>query len=1218
MRESFFSKVIHRGQIKPVILCFTLLVGCLLFNSSVKAQKIEDTYISLDLNNSTLRNALRQIESKTSFLISFKSKDIDAAKTISFRSNNISVEAALKQILQGTDLTFVQINKNIVIKRENESIEEVTGETQLSAPTENVSRMIRGLVVNQENREPIAGASIEVLGGDKAGLISNENGTFSFSLPENATSFVVSCVGYERQTVSITNGNFYSVSLTPRSSMLSDVVITGYSKVDKRLSASSVGTIKGDELERKDFMSVDQMIQGKVSGLNVNLTSTTPGAAPKLRLRGTSTLLGSREPIWVVDGFVVDAPVKLSAQDINSLDNENILTSPIAGVNPNDIERIDVLKDASATAIYGVKGANGVIVITTKQGKFNQKLGVNYSSAVTLLEAPTYKNLPVMNSQQRIDVSKEIISRGLNYPVAQARIGFEGAYQDYTDRLIDFAEYERRVKYFETINTDWMGILFRPAFSQSHTINFNAGGTNSTFFASLGYADQNSSALFNNQKRYTGLFKFNSRLNKDLTLGLRMGGSVNTVETPLNTNLYKYAYNTSRALEFERDGELVYYINDYVSASNSSENLAAGYNVMNELNNSRSNSRNLGMDISANLEWKFLRKFRFTGNYGYIVTQANRTNYATEETYYVSDTYRYNINPGLEIPESLKQFVVMPRGGEYRESNTLRNSYTIRNSVDYTSTIGEHFFSALIGNELRSTNYNATNSFRLGYLPDRGLVFYTPDINEYPLYYTRLSQGSYPPITILDKVERYLSWYGIFSYSFKNRYVLNLNIRNDGSNKFGTAVNNKLLPTFSSAFRWIISDEKWFDKSKNLNLLSLRLSYGFNGNIPETESPQLIITQPSINNFTGQDNSFVATYPNPNLRWEKTSTVNAGLEFSLFENRLTGVGEFYYKKGTDLISVLDVPASNGITRLAINGANIVNKGYELTLNYTIIKNKNWLWRTGVLFGRNYSKILKSAFAEPNPVLVSQDGGYYSGINSYLFGNATSSDVDPNTLYAYKFQGLNDAGRPTFYKIFNTDYSGKPIVSDYFNTILAPMGSRIPKFDGSFYSNVKYKNWLLNAAFIVKIGYVQRLPFVYGSSSNMIPSVNDNLSSELVNRWRQPGDELLTNIPGLTDVSGFISSSTVPYTISSTIWQLYNFSDIRVVNASHVRLSSLALSYNWVPNAQLRKIFNSINVRLQGNDLFVFAAKEWKGRDPETLPSSLGRLPSYSLSFNISF
>lgn len=1194
---------------------FLLLLGALFFTASIQAQDIDKTFIAVDFQNTPMKVALNQIESKTNFLFSYKTKEMDGINTVTYKTSRASVGEILRQILKGTGYTYVSLNRNIVIKKEGQADENDTPSVQVIKN----KRTITGKVVNIENNEPIAGANIIAVDSRQGAAITDANGMFSMVVPIDTKYLIaISYVGYEPKEVAVTNENHVAVSLTPRSASLSSVVITGYTKVDKRMSASAVSTIKGEDMERADLMSVDQMIQGKIPGLNVNITSTTPGAAPKLRLRGTSTLLGSREPIWVVDGFVVDAPIKLSAQDINSLDNENLLSSPIAGVNPSDIERIDVLKDASATAIYGVRGANGVIVITTKQGKFNQKMSVNYATSLNVLTPPTYKNLNIMNSKDRIDVSKEITDRGLNYPVAQPRIGYEGAYQDYIDRLITYDEFRDKVNYFETLNTDWMGILFRPGWSQTHTVNFNAGSQNTTYFASLGFADQNSSAIYNNQKRYTGLFKFNSKLNKNISFGLRMGGAINTLETPLNTNLYKYALNTSRALEFENSDGRVAYVTNFVAGNDPTQNIAAGYNIMNELEGSRNKSRNISLDVSANFEWRFLKNFRFSGNYGYMVSQANGINYADETTSYIADTYRYGIKTGVDIPDEYKAtLVVTPRGGEYKESNVTRSSYTIRNSIDYTRTIKQHFVSALLGNEMRSTDYYTSNSFRLGYLPDRGLVFYTPDQAEYPLFYTKFSNGSYAPITLGNKIERYLSWYGIFSYSYKNRYVLNLNLRNDGSNRFGSNVNNRLLPTFSSALRWIISDEHWFDKSKNLNLMALRLSYGFNGNLPESESPELIITQPEINNFTGEDNSYVHVYPNPNLRWEKTNTINGGLEFAFFNNRVSAEAEVYYKKGVDLISTLDIPSSNGIERVAINGASIENKGYELTLNFVPIKTKDWQWRFGVLFGRNFSKILKSSFPEPSATLASITS-YYSGINSYLYGNAISSDADPNTLYAYKFTGLDSVGFPTFYQIYTTDYTGTPGVTEYFNNILTPMGSRIPKFDGSFYTNVKYKNWTLSTNFIVKLGYVQRLPFLYNGNRYMIPSVNENFSTEFLNRWQQPGDEAFTNIPGLTDKLGSLTASSTPYTISSTVWHLYNFSNIRVAEASHLRLSSLSIGYNLLPKGSIGKIFNNANIKLQGNDLLVIAGKEWKGRDPETVASSLGRMPAFSLAFNISF
>jgi TonB-linked SusC/RagA family outer membrane protein len=1214
--RSFLSQFKTRAfPRKQFFAIFILLSACMAWSSKARSQSVEEVFISLDLKESTLKDALKQIEAKTTFLFSYKTNDIEALKGINYTAGRASVGEVLRQILKNTSFVFLQINNNIIIKKANQSVEEITGGQQAAVKQ---TRTFTGKVVNVDNGEPISGATVTCSGNSKLFFLTDNNGFFTITDSEGCGTLIISHVGFIRQTITPGNGTRMTISLVPRSNYLGGIVVTGYTTVDRRLSASAVSTISGEDLERKDFISVDQMLQGKISGLNVSINSTTPGAAPKLRLRGTSTLLGSREPIWVVDGFVVDAPIKLSAQDINSLDNVNLLSSPIAGVNPNDIERIDVLKDASATAIYGVNGANGVIVITTKSGRFNQRLSINYSTNMVLTTPPTYNNLPLMNSKERVDVSREITDRGLNYAVAQPRIGYEGAYQDYVNGLISFSEYEKQVNYFETLNTNWMDILFRPAFTQSHNINFSAGSNNTTYFASLGYNDQSSSAIFNSQKRYTGMFKFNSKLNKDLTIGLKMSGSINTSETPFTGDLYDYAYKTSRALEFEKDGKRVAYVTDVVTTGTTSENYAAGYNIMNELEGSRRTNNNRAMDLSVNVEWKFFKNFRFKGNYGYATTQAGGKTWATEETYYVADNYRNTIKTGIDIPVSLRPQVIMPRGGEYRESSTIRNSYTIRNALDYSYKNKKHFFSAVLGNEIRNVDYNTTNSFRLGYLPDRGLIFYTPNETDYPLYYTRLSTGSFAPLTLSNKIDRFVSWYGIFSYAFKNRYTFNMNFRNDGSNRFGTEINKKFLPTFSSALRWIISDEKWFGKSKKLNLLALRFSYGYNGNVPESESPLLIITQPGINSINLEDFSTVTTYPNPYLRWEKTNTLNAGLEFSLFNNRVSGEMDLYYKKGEDLISTIQVPASNGVSSVAINGAGIENKGFELNINFVPVKTKNLTWNLGLLFGRNYSKILKSAFADPTAVTVTPGRNFYSGVNNYLYGNVIREGVDPNTFYAYRFTGLNSTGMPTFNGIYNTDYTGKPEIGNYFDNILTPVGSRIPKFDGSVNTSLQYKNWGLRASFVVKLGYFQRLPFLYNNGSNMIPNVNENFSSEFVNRWRNPGDEAFTNIPALTDRNMFLSSSAIPYTISSTVWQLYNFSDIRVADASHVRLSSLSLNYRLTPKAKSKSFFNNASVALQGNDLFVFAGKIWKGRDPETLPSTLGRLPSFTFSFSVGF
>ncbi|HEY8387843.1 MAG TPA: SusC/RagA family TonB-linked outer membrane protein [Parasegetibacter sp.] len=1189
---------------------------------SVHAVGLSQT-VTFSGKNIKLKEMFSAIEQQTGYVVFYNQNDLANAKPVTLKARNKPLIEFLEMAFEDQPLSYRIADKTIILSLKLES-----GSNSGSLPEwlneELLAQTVSGRIVDTSGNA-VEGASVKLLPGNK-GTTTGADGSFAIAgVQAGMYTLEISFVGYQtvnrRITVSDNQPlNLGTIILVPVSVTLEDVtVVTGYTVMDKRMSASSVTTIKGSDLERKDLFSVDNMLQGKVPGLNINMNSGTPGAAPKIRLRGTSTLVGNREPVWVVDGVIVESPVKLEAQEINSLDDINLLSSSIIGVNPNDIERIDILKDASATALYGVKGGNGVIVITTKRGRFNQPSQVSYNTNFRIGLKPRYTHFNLMNSEERVEVSKEITERALVYRFQPSRLGFEGAYLDYIDRNITFEEFNERTIYFGGINTDWFDILFRNSIDQTHNISVNGGGDKSNFYASLGYARQNGAAVFTTNERFTGLLKFNSQLSKNLLVSLKFSGAYNKGEYPYKVDPFAYAYNTSRALPFEENGTRFSYANvnspGLLNEIQQNRHLFADFNIMDELEHSRQNSDIRTWDVTADVQWRFLNHFTYRGVVGLATSQTRTASYSDETTSYVAQNYREYYAVGVDIPSERKAFVEMPRGGEYTESNTFRNTYTIRNSLEYTRTLNDHFFQFTIGSEIRHNAYDVNKSFRLGYLPERGLSFYNPDRNEFPKYYIDIANGRFQPVTLSNKIERQTSLYGILIYSFLNRYTFNFNVRNDGSNRFGRDISDQFLPTYSAAFRWMISDENFMINSKTVDLLALRLSYGYNGNVPETESPRLIISQPTIDNISGVDQSTVVKYANPLLRWEKTQTVNAGLEFGLFNNRLNGEIDFYYKKGTDLIANISISPINGINSYALNQAAVQNHGYEAIIKYDAIRSKNWSWSVNLAMGKNFSKVLEANY---------QKSAELVGIDGFLKGNTVQPGVDPNAMYSFIFTGLDENGMPTFKDLFFESYNNiRPEISDYFANILVNSGSRIPDFDGSVSTSLRYKQFSFFASFIVKLGYVKRLENLY-KVNGMIPAPHENTTSELVNRWRKPGDEAFTNIPKLTDENVEIitnassNSGNTPYFIANYLHNIYNNSDLRVVKANHVRISSLAFQYTLPVAKGSRKFYQYAAVRLQGNDLFTFADKRFNGQDPETVNGTLPRLPSFSLSFDITF
>ena len=397
------------------LCCFFVFVSSLHTQATVWAQG----KVTVELQNKTLGEVLKVLKEQTGVHFMYNTQEVNVGTKVSVSLNEARLEEALQSIFQGLPYRYNQVEDYILITPKKES------ETQQTD-----MRTVKGKVVDSKG-EPLPGVSV-VVKNTTAGVATDIEGKFEIRLNSGEEILVFSFVGMRTQEVKANKDNLYVVMESVAELMQEVIVKTGYQNIEKRKLSSSVFTIDGDLVREGAALGLDNMLQGKIPGMNVMGSSSTPGAATKIRIRGSSTISGNREPLWVVDGFILEDPVQISAEELNSLDNVNLIGNAISSLNPQDIERIDVLKDASATAIYGVKAANGVIVITTKKGKIG-KPRVRYSMNLSVNERPEYDGLYRMNSKDRIEVSKEIEQRGLSFGTPPARVSYEGALLDLYD-----------------------------------------------------------------------------------------------------------------------------------------------------------------------------------------------------------------------------------------------------------------------------------------------------------------------------------------------------------------------------------------------------------------------------------------------------------------------------------------------------------------------------------------------------------------------------------------------------------------------------------------------------------------------------------------------------------------------------------------------------------------------------------------------------------------
>lgn len=411
------------------------------------------------------------------------------------------------------------------------------------------SKVIQGWVYDK-NKQVLPGVSVKIA-GTSIGTSTNVKGWFRITLPIQRGSLEFSFIGLKKQLINFTEKtDTLQIVLEEDLMELEEVTVsTGYYKVDKRHLTSSVTTLKMDDIMQPGVGTLDQMLEGRIPGMIFMQNSGQVGAAPKIKIRGTTTLLGSTAPLWVLDGVILTDPVNVDPASINDLDFVNLLGNAISGLNPEDIEKLDVLKDASATAIYGPKASNGVIVITTKKGKVGAPT-VSYSLSGTYRQRPRYtdRSVDVMNSQERIDFSKEVVRKKQLVPNLTSYVGYEAAYNDYVNGVISPDEFIRKVKYMETVNTDWLGLLMQDTYSHAHTLSVSGGSENVRYYTSLGYSAENGNLKGEENNRYSAMAKVDINYNKFI-LSFNLNGNVQKRQyTPQEVGLMSYALNTARSV----------------------------------------------------------------------------------------------------------------------------------------------------------------------------------------------------------------------------------------------------------------------------------------------------------------------------------------------------------------------------------------------------------------------------------------------------------------------------------------------------------------------------------------------------------------------------------------------------------------------------------------------------------------------------------------------
>ena len=1055
-------------------------------------------------------------------------------------------------------------------------------------------------VVVEEDGEPVIGASV-VIQGSSSGVTTNIDGRFLLTVP-SGKKIVVSYVGMDSQTLQPRSN--MRIVMKSSAMVLDDVVVTGMQKMDKRLFTGSTTKIDASQAKIDGVADMSRALEGRAAGVSVQNVSGTFGAAPKIRVRGATSIYGSSKPLWVVDGVIMEDVVEVSADDLASGDANTLISSAIAGLNSDDIESFQILKDGSATSIYGARAMAGVIVVTTKKGSAGQNR-INYTGEYTMRLKPSYRDFNIMNSQDQMSVYQELQQKGyLNY-AETANASETGIYGKMYQMLSQYDPVSRTfaldntdeaiagyLRAAEWRNTDWFDLLFSNGIQHTHSVSMSGGSDKAQYYASVSAMFDPGWTKQSEVERYTANMNANFNISKQLVFGIISSASYRRQKAPgtlsrqtdpvagavsrsFDINPYSYALNSSRALDPD-----AFYTRNY-----------APFNIFHELDN---NYIDLGVGdfrLQGKLTYKPIRKVELTalGAVKHSTTTQehnilDNSNQALAYRAMDTSTIRSHNRYLYTDPDNIYALPVsiLPEGGILERTDNRMFGYDFRASASYNDVfLDTHIVNAYAGMEVNYVNRHAT------WNRDWGLLFDDGEISAFShLAFKQMSERNNSYYSLANTRERSAAFFANATYSYKGRYTVNGTYRYEGTNRLGRSRTARWLPTWNVSAAWNVHEEPWFAKlSPAVASLTLKASYSLTadrGPAGVTNSTNILSPTSPWRPFTTVRESAIelAQPANVNLTYEKKHELNLGFEASLLGGRLSMGFDWYKRNNFDLIGpTFTAGYASGIRQYA-NVAEMKSSGIEVSIASTNIKQKDFQWSTNLVYSHTSNEVTRLESAERLIDLVASSGFTLAG-------------YPVRSIFSIPFAGLNKEGLPQF------RVNGGAITTTgiYFQEsepaelrFLEYSGSAEPTDMGSLGNVLRYKNLVLNLFVTYSFGNVIRLDPVFSSTYNDLTA----MPKEFKNRWMVPGDEQTTDIPVIASARQNRNDTDLGYAYNA-----YNYSTVRIAKGDFVRMKEISLAYDF-PKPLIAKLgLQTLNLKLQTTNLFlIYSDKKLNGQDPE--------------------
>lgn len=1126
------------------------------------------------------------------------------------------VENVLKGLLYNKGFLFLYIQENYyTIIKDTRSAKEKEKENKSPSPAETHEdasgeylQVLTG-VVTDATGSPLAGVTVMPEGfAVRWGVTTSSDGRYTLRLKEKTNALLFSFVGMVPQKITLDGKSVISVKLEPETKMLEEVkvVSTGYQQIPKERATGAFGQITAKEIRAVPAVNLMERLEATMPGVRFDVRNNT------IQIRGKNTLANTdgSTPLIVIDGF--------PALDQDLADRQTTVASigtVLSRYNPEDIESITVLKDAAATSIWGAKAANGVIVINTKRGKKNSSQ-VNFSTNLSISNPSDMGKLNRMNSAQYIELEKEMKDLGFftdpidwdnswmtfnqNRPVSEA---LEWMFK--ADRGTA-TEKQRDSALAVLGGLDNRGqirdMLMQRAVSQQYNLSFSGGGQNSTYYLSTNYTRDMPVYRSNKGESYFVNANLSNELfNKRITINTGINYNyVNAVSNMATINAIGNGNMALRPYEMLADANgnpiaRSIQFRDEVAADFLSKGyLPWTYSPLQELNYNNStikdNRFRFLADINAKLtNWASLQ----------VAGSLQRSN---AQTIIMSDLMGYEnrvmLNTATTVGPNGRLIYGIPYGAKMINSNAGEFSYSLRGQLNVNKTWKDFSLNAIAGTEVREQTRENFTQTRYGFDKD---VYSSATWNPTVPYETVMGWSStlgYSDGAITKGISRFLSYFGNAAFSaFDNRYTFSGSIRFDDMSLLGASREQRAKPLWSTGFKWNISQEDFMSRVNWLTNLNLRVTYGTGGSVPTSAANRAIIglnTDP----LTGEPIGTVERPANNTISWELTRSWNFGLDFGLFNNRLTVSADAYSKKTEDILWYFPINSTWGWSNLQYNAASMKGHGYELGLRGEVIRGRDFNWASTFNISYNTNEVTDSRFAKPTATI--------------LVGGSSFVEGEPiDAIYAYRWAGLDNKGRSQIY-----DASGKIITADQFNNVLktediVKIGRSTPPFFGGWFNDFNYRSFTLGVRITYEMGHVFRRLSIENYPDYTTNNYYGLIGSQkdLALRWRQPGDEAFTNVPGLKNVSTNSSNR-------------YKMSDLLVESASHIRLQQISVGYQ-IPTKLLERVaFKSANVNFSVRNLGLIWKANKAGVDPAYIAgtnyNNLPPAPSFYMGLNVSF